>query len=224
MRCLHHIKALKYHSASFWKLFCKTNIYTLNFHLCSYDSSYHITWDVSITIFLLSLSLSVSQGLDIVMTWEEISCPLLLSLWAWCNVSSYRNYDSWPKSKLQNTSQFSCLITALLQFHASLLLWELNVFCEDVVYGTGFVLLCWQPAEVLGENPKDWDCRATVRRELFFSFWLIHSSVVLLPLIASIKRHLQIWQADPLLGLKLKPILALGAERAHSRRVKLERS
>lgn len=158
------------------------------------------------------------------MTWEEISCPLLLSLWAWCNVSSYRNYDSWPKSKLQNTSQFSCLITALLQFHASLLLWELNVFCEDVVYGTGFVLLCWQPAEVLGENPKDWDCRATVRRELFFSFWLIHSSVVLLPLIASIKRHLQIWQADPLLGLKLKPILALGAERAHSRRVKLERS
>lgn len=117
-----------------------------------------------------TVSLSVSQGLDIVMTWEEISCPLLLSLWAWCNVSLYRNYDSWPKSKLQNTSQFSCLITALLQFHASLLLWELNVFCEDVVYGTGFVLLCWQPAEVLGENPKHWDCRATVRRELFFSF------------------------------------------------------
>lgn len=59
-----------------------------------------------------------------------------------------------------------------------------------VVYGKGFALQFWQPVEVLMENLKaDWG-------KSCFSFQLIHSSVVLLPLIAAAERHVQIWQAD----------------------------
>lgn len=53
-------------------------------------------------------------------------------------------------------------------------------------------------------------------------FQLIHSSVILFPLIATGKHHLQICQADAFFGLKLKPVLALETEKAHAKKVKLQ--